>query len=208
MAFIPPLLAAASAAATSAIGAIGSVGGTLNAIGTTAASNVLGAVGATGASSSVAANGLVASLGGAGQILSAGGTLASGIAAKRAADFNAEMALLQGQQASEQGALAASEANRQTIQRLAAARAGATENGFALTGSVSDLLSQAGRQGQLDYLTAVYDGTVRNVGAKNSAALYKMQGRGALTESFLGAGSKLIGGMADVYRRRTVQLAN
>lgn len=85
---------------------------------------------------------------------------------------------------------------------MAATRAGALQNGFELTGSMNDLLDQTDRQGQLDYLTAVYDGSVQATGLNASAKLYKNQATNALIGGALGMGSKALGGVADVYRMR------
>lgn len=134
--------------------------------------------------------------------VSALGVGASALASSNAAAYQADLAQSQAKQSQEQAALKAGEVARETRQRTAAARAGALQNGFELTGSMNDLLDQTDRQGQLDYLTAVYDGSVQATGLNASAKLYKSQATSALIGGALGVGSKALGGVADVYRAR------
>ena len=130
------------------------------------------------------------------------GVGASALASSNAAKFQAGLAEMQAKQAQDQASVKAGEVARDTRQRLAAARAGGIQNGFELTGSLNDLLDQTDRQGQLDYLTAVYDGSVQATGLNASAKLYKNQATNALIGGALGMGSKALGGVADVYRMR------
>lgn len=130
------------------------------------------------------------------------GVGASALASANAASYQADLARSQAKQAQEQASVKAGEVAREGKQRLAAARAGALQNGFELSGSATDLIEQADRQGQLDYLTAVYDGSVRATGLNASAKLYGMQKTNALVGGALGMGAKALGGVADVYRMR------
>lgn len=130
------------------------------------------------------------------------GVGASALASANAASYQADLARSQAKQAQEQASLKAGEVAREGRQRMAATRAGALQNGFELTGSMNDLLDQTDRQGQLDYLTAVYDGSVQATGLNASAKLYKNQAKNAIIGGVLGMGSKVLGGVADVYRMR------
>lgn len=130
------------------------------------------------------------------------GVGASALASSNAAKFQAGLAEQQAQQAQDQASVKAGEVARDSKQRLAAARAGALQNGFEITGSMNDLLDQTDRQGQLDYLTAVYDGSVQATGLKATAANYKSQASNAIIGGVLGMGSKALGGVSDVYRMR------
>lgn len=130
------------------------------------------------------------------------GTAASSLAASNAAGFQAKLAKQQGAQAQEQAGLRAAEVARETRQRTAALRAGAAQNGFELSGSIGDLLDQTERQGNLDYLTAVYDGSVQATGLNASANMAKRQASSALIGGALGAGSQVLGGVSQVYRQR------
>jgi len=135
------------------------------------------------------------------------GTGASALASANAASYQADLAKVQGRQAQNQAAVKAGEVAREGRQRLAAARAGALQNGFEITGSMNDLLDQTDRQGQLDYLTAVYDGSVQATGANASARLYRNQAKNAIIGGVLGAGSQALGGVANVYRARGANIA-
>lgn len=161
---------------------------------------VLAAVGAAAAST----GGAVALASTAVSVL---GTGASALASANAASYQADLAKVQGRQAQEQAGVRAGEVARNTRQTLAAARAGALQNGFELSGSMNDLFDQTGRQGQLDYLTAVYDGSVQAAGANASARLYRNQAKNAIIGGVLGAGAQALGGVSNVYRSRTAKLA-
>jgi hypothetical protein len=160
-----------------------------------------------------AASAGIAAAGGAASALSLGATALSvvgtGVQAEaqaRAANYNAQVSQLQGQQAQEQGALRASEVIRRTNQEQAAARAGALQSGFALTGSVSDLLQQSERAGYLDALTAVYDGRVAATSAANDAALSRSSARNARTAGVIGMGAQALTGVSSFYGRKTRQI--
>lgn len=130
------------------------------------------------------------------------GVGASALASSNAAKFQAGLAEMQAKQASEQASVKAGEVARDTRQRLAAGRAGALQNGFELSGSMNDLLDQTGRQGQLDYLTAVYDGSVQATGLNATAKNYRNQASNALIGGALGAASSALGGIGSVYKMR------
>ena len=181
MAFIPPMIAA--------IGPLLASAGTAAA---GAASSATAAMTAAGASSGM---GLASSL------MSAGGSLLEGVAGARAGEYNADVARMQAQQAGEQGALAASEAIRATNQRTATGRAAAAQSGFENTGSVRDLIDQVERAGYMDALSAVYDGSVRSLSAKNNATQAAAQGENALWGGVFGAGTAALSGVSDYYRR-------
>lgn len=130
------------------------------------------------------------------------GVGASALASSNAAKFQAGLAEMQAKHAQDQASVKAGEVARDTRQRLAAGRAGAIQNGFELTGSMNDLLDQTGRQGQLDYLTAVYDGSVQATGLNATAKNYRNQASNALIGGALGAASSALGGVGSVYKMR------
>jgi hypothetical protein len=168
-----------------------------------AAASAAAAAGPALASASAAVGAAGANALGAGStILSAGGSLLEGVAAKNAADYNARVADFQAQQSAQQGALAGSEAIRQMNQRTAGGRAAAAESGFENSGSVNDLLQQVERAGQLDMLTAVYDGRTRALAAKSTAAMQRASGDNALWGGVVGAGAQALSGMSDYYKRQ------
>jgi hypothetical protein len=181
MAFIPPLIAAAgpmlASAGTAISGATAGIGGIAGAA----------SIGST--------------------ILGTAGTLASAQAEQNAARYNAQVNEIQARQAGDNAAMKSSEIIRRTRQATAAARAGALQNGFALTGSIDDLIQQAGRSGQMDALTALYDGSLQSASARASAGLNRSKAKSAGIAGWIGAGSRLLGGATDFYRMRGAELS-
>lgn len=127
-------------------------------------------------------------------VMDAFGSLAQGRAASNAAKYNADLDLIQAKTASDQAAIAAGEEARKTRQRLAAQRAGAAQEGVETTGSVLDVMDATASQGQLDYLTSVYNGDVNNVSRQNDAKLNRMKATAALTQGWIGATSAIFKG--------------
>lgn len=189
MAFVLPILAS-----------IGVGGG-----GAVAASSLGGALAAGGAATAGAAG--ISTLGLASAALGVVGTATSAIAASKAAGAQAQIAEQQARVAQDQASVKAGEVARDTRQRLAAGRAGAQQNGFELTGSVTDLLDQTARQGQLDYLTAAYDGSVQATGLNSSAKMYRQQGKNALISGAIGAAGQALGGVSSYYKNRGASIS-
>lgn len=132
-------------------------------------------------------------------LLGVAGTLASGQAQKKAANYNAQVQEQQAIQANDQAAARATEISVRNRQKLAATRAGSIENGLELDGSVNDVLDTVQQQGTLDAMTALYDGSVRAQGLRSSAELERAKGKSAVTASYLGAGSSLLTGFSKGY---------
>ena len=135
------------------------------------------------------------------------GAGASALAESKAAGFQSRLAAQQSDQVSAQAAVKASQIARSSKQQVSALRAGALQNGFELTGSMSDLVHQAERQGPLDYMTAVYDGTVQARGLTATSEMYRRQKSSALIGGLLGAGGKALGGVADRYKNQGADIA-
>jgi len=157
-----------------------------------------GGVAAAGGAASAASIGATA--------LGMAGTGIQAVAANRAANFNADVSMMQARQAEEQGALKASEIIRRNNQEQAAGRAGALQNGFALSGSVSDVLDQSRRQGYGDALAAVYDGRVSAAGSRTDAKLSRSSGRNAIAAGVIGMGAQALTGVSNHYGRQTRQI--
>ena len=136
----------------------------------------------------------------AGTALSVVGTMQAAQAQKRAANYNAAVAEQNARTANEQAAVKAADSARQTRQRIAAGRAGALNQGLELSGTVGDVLDQGQKQGELDYLTAVYDGEVRATGFRNNAVLYRMEASNASRAGAIGAATKAFSGLSSVLR--------
>ena len=143
---------------------------------------------------------------GLGSILSLGsgflgaiGSLSSANAAKQAAEYNAKVDENQAITANQQAASRATEITQRTRQKMAAARAAGLENGLGEGGSTSDVLDTINKQGGLDSLTALYDGTVRATGLHNSAELERMRGRQAESQGMIGAFSSIFDGFSKAF---------
>lgn len=133
---------------------------------------------------------------------SAIGVGAQALAAHNSAEFQAKLAKTQARQAQDQASVKASEIARDTRQQTAAVRAGALQNGFDLGGSMADILDQTERSGHLDYLTAVYDGSVQATGLRATARNYKNVARNAVIQGAIGMGTQALGGVSDFYKMR------
>jgi hypothetical protein len=162
-----------------------------------AALAALGAAAGASAATAAAVGATIASTG-----VALLGTGASALASHNAAEFQAKLQQSQAQQAQDQASVKAGEVARESKQRTAATRAGGLQNGFELTGSIGDLLAQTERQGQLDYLTAVYDGSVQATGLQASAQMSKRAASNALIGGALGAGAQALGGVGQFYKMR------
>ncbi|MCA3701415.1 MAG: hypothetical protein INF12_00015, partial [Methylobacterium sp.] len=123
----------------------------------------------------------------AGAGISAIGAINQGDAANAAAKYNANAMEQDARRANEEAAARAGEVARRTRQVLASSRAGAGANGFDLDGSVDDLLGQAERQGNLDALTAIYEGGVRAQELRNKAKLTRFEGKQAQRAGYTAA---------------------
>ena len=144
----------------------------------------------------------------AGTGLSVVGAIQQGNAAKAAATYNSQVAQQNAQMAEDQAAVKASESYRQTRQKLAASRAASLQNGVSLDGTTGDVLDMGEKYGELDYLTAVYDGQVRATGLRNNAQLYTMEGKSAQNAGYIGAATRAFSGLSDVYRSRQGNFGN
>jgi hypothetical protein len=134
------------------------------------------------------------------------GTGAAALASHNSAEFQAKLAKTQGRQAQEQASVKAGEVARDTKQRSAALRAGALQGGFEVAGSMSDLLYQSERQGELDYLTAVYDGSVQATGLRATAKNYKRTASNALIGGALGMGAQALGGASNILGMKSASI--
>lgn len=144
--------------------------------------------------------GIVATL--ASAAVSAIGAIQSGNAQAAAATYNARVQEQNAKVAQDQAASVASQKIRENRQRMAAGRGAVMQNGFELTGTPLDILDQADVQGNLDYLTAIYDGKVAATGYQNNATLYKMEAKNARRAGMIGAGTAMLSGVADAFKAR------
>jgi hypothetical protein len=184
MAFLLPVFAAVGSA-------IGSV--------FTGGAAAAGAAGAAGAAAAGGGFSLGTALTVGSTLLGVAGTLAQGQAAKNAAEYNAKVQEQQAEITNQQAGAKATEIAQRTRQKMSGVRAASIESGLELSGSVNDVLDTVQTQGTLDAMTAIYDGTTRAQGLRNSAALERSKGKSAVTASYLGAGSSLLTGFSKAY---------
>lgn len=134
-----------------------------------------------------------------GSTISAVGAIQQGQAANKAAQYNASVMEQDARRAQDEAATRAGETARRTRQALAATRAGAAENGFALSGSIDDLLGQTERQGNLDALTAVYEGRVRSDSLRSQANITRFEGKNAQRAGYTRALGSLFSAAGSTY---------
>lgn len=138
--------------------------------------------------------------------ISAIGAISQGNAQAKAANYNAAVKTIQANQAVDQAGAQASNDAVKTRQKMAAVRAGSIQNGFEESGSVSDILDTVQRDGALESMTAMYDGTVRAQALRQGAELDKMTASNAKTAGYIGAGTSLLSGASKMYTGGRSQL--
>jgi hypothetical protein len=153
----------------------------------------------------LASAGLAKALAVGGTILSGVGTVASGIGAKKEADYTASQ--LEAQATAERAS-----AQREAIQErkqkdLVISRAKAV--GASSGGGVDlNILGKIEEAGEYNALTALWEGEERARGAENQAAATRWGGKRAKLAGFIGAGSDVAAGLARIRQdygpRRTV----
>lgn len=206
MAFIPAAIAAVSSAASSAAAAVGlttaaSTGAAAAAGMELASIPLAGYVAGTGAAAA-AASAIPSWLSIGSTVLSTAGTLSAAKASSDAAKYNADVNALQAKQAGDQAAYQAGLEAKKTRQRLAAQRAGAAQNGIDLSGSILDIMGETAAQGGLNYMTAVYNGDVNATSLQNDAKLNRARASDATMAGYVNAGSSILSGISDIYKRR------
>ena len=135
-----------------------------------------------------------------GGVVGAIGSIASGEAAAQADRTNAVIEKQTAVASTDQAAFKASEITRQTRLRVAAATAAGLENGFEDTGSMTTIKNQVQDTGELDKLMSIYDGSVRATGYNNAATMDLQKAGNDETAGFIGAGTRLLGGISSAYR--------
>lgn len=148
----------------------GAIGGSLGSV-LTAGSAVVGAVSAVG----------------------------QGIAASNAAKYNAAVQRNQAEAETLQSVAKATEVATRTRQKVASTRAAFAQNGFEISGSPLDIVNAVAQQGELEQLTALYDGSQRARGLRASAELNDYQAKNAMTAGYIGAGTSILSGASKLY---------
>ena len=136
----------------------------------------------------------------AGAAVSAYGAYQQGQAAKKSADFNAEVAQQNAELAVRDARMRATQSEREKTLRLGAIRASAGASGGSTgEGSVLDVLGDVAAQSELEKQDILYRGEAAKRGYTNTATLDKFQGSYASQAGYLRAGSELLGGAGRMY---------
>jgi parvulin-like peptidyl-prolyl isomerase len=139
-------------------------------------------------------------LGVAGLAMNAVGAISQGMAASKAADYNAAINARNAQIAQQQAQADAEAQQRQAYQRMGAIRAAYGASGVTPEGSPLDILANSASQAELDRQNILYKGKLRAIGYTDQSNLDAMQSDAAMTSGYIGAGSSLLTGGANIIR--------
>lgn len=136
--------------------------------------------------------------------IAAYGAYEQGQQAKKAADFNAQIASNAAKADMEQAQAQAEQDKRQAVLRLGMIRANAGASGVTSSGSVLDVLGDVATQSKLQQQTDIYQGGLRASANRNTAISQSVSGAAAARAGVVSAGANLIGGAADAASRYQV----
>lgn len=139
----------------------------------------------------------------AGAAMSAMSAINQGKAAQAAAKYNASIADQNAQVARDQTILQVRQADREAYLRTGAIRAAQGASGGKEAGSVLDVIADTASQNELQRQDIVYQGSLRQRGFQNTAALDRFSGDTARSSSYLTAGSELLQGAGQAYSANT-----
>ncbi len=137
----------------------------------------------------------------AGTLMSAGGAVQQGQAAKKAANFNAAVARNNAIAARQTAAENARRQERLGRKRTGELRAGVGAADVQMAGSALDLVEDTVMEEELQTLSIIHAGEVQASGFNNTAILEAMQGRAAAQSGYFRAGSTLLIGGAKLAKK-------
>lgn len=117
-------------------------------------------------------------------------------AQKQSADFNQAVAKNNATTAADQAAFAAERIRDRNRRILAEQRAAIFKSGGDLTGSGADLAMDSTIQGELDALSALYQGRISSGSQESQARLFGMQSRYARQSQYVGTAAAGLGSLA------------
>lgn len=129
--------------------------------------------------------------------ISAVGAIAQGVAAKNAAEYNADIAKRNAVIARQQGDVAAKRQERDARVRAGASRAAGAASGVLLE-SYGDLLEDSAREEALDRMTILYNAELQAMSGEASAEGYRQAGRNAMVGGVVGAAGTLLKGASSL----------
>ena len=135
-----------------------------------------------------------------GTAVSAYGQYQAGQAAKRAHEYNAQVAEQNAQIAKDQAAYEAERQKKRTRVMIARQRVGYGASGFVSnTGTALDTLRQTMQEGEMDRMAILYSGDVESVNMRAQAAAERMQGKAAAQAGKYAAAGTLLSGGGQTY---------
>jgi hypothetical protein len=127
-----------------------------------------------------------------GTILSAVGSITSGLAQNAASKANARALKQQATLATQRAALAEAQSRRRSQRLLATQRAGFAAAGVTATGTPLLVAEDTVEQAELDALTIRFGGATEAASLRTQARIERFQGKQAVTSGILGAGTTLL----------------
>lgn len=130
--------------------------------------------------------------------MSAVQSISQGMAANNAAKFNAQLAEREAQQATDAAAIE-EENHRDNLRRFIGSQTAAGGASGFRSGPAGLLSQEAAVEGTRDALAIRYAGSVESARSLSEAAMSKYEGKVALRQGVLGAGTALLKGGAKAY---------
>lgn len=141
----------------------------------------------------------IAALGIIGTIVSAAGSIVSGVQQQQMA--NAQAKAYEQQALADAQASAFEQRQERKQQELAAANARAQvgASGVALQGSPTEVLAANAREGELNLSAIRYGSQIRQNNLRTQAEISRFSGKQAMTAGIINAGSGLVSGLSNLY---------
>lgn len=136
-----------------------------------------------------------------GGVVSAVGAISQGNAAAAAADYNARVAERNRVAVIEQTYTEIEDQRAKDRKLLGAMRAAFGANGFEMSGSPLDVMSDTITEQNYDVAKQKYVGRMKAQGYSEQATLYRLEKKSAKSSGIIGAATSLIGGFTDAFQQ-------
>lgn len=137
----------------------------------------------------------------AGAVVSAVGSIAQGNAQAAAADYNAKISERNRVTTLEQTYTEIENQRAKNRKLQGEIRAAYGANGFEMSGTPLDVMSDTVAEQEYDIAKQKYVGRVKAQGFTEQAALSRLEGKSAKKAGYIGAASSLIGGFSDAIKQ-------
>lgn len=134
-----------------------------------------------------------------GTVVSAAGSIVSGVQQQQLANAQAKALEQQALADSQASGYEAQRERRQQELRLANARAQVGASGVAMSGSPSEVLVANAREGEMDIRAIQYGSQIRQNNLYTQGQIAKWQGKQAMASGIINAGTGLISGLSSLY---------